>query len=175
MPIRLPPFDQNGHVYVVVESPRGSRAKFKYDANLDAFTLSRPLVDGLAYPFDWGFVPSTGAADGDPLDALILWDCSAYPGVVLPCRAVALLEAEQNSKRRTGQRERNDRILVVPEPAPRWAWLKDMGDLPDRMKKELEAFFLAVVALENKDLAFLGWRPAAKALELIRASAIERP
>jgi inorganic pyrophosphatase len=121
----LPPFDKTGRIHVVVESPRGSTAKFKYDADLDAFTLSRPLVDGLQFPWDWGFVPSTRADDGDPVDALVLWDCGSYPGVVLACRPVALLCIEQNSKRRAGQRERNDRLIVVPDPAPKWSWLKD--------------------------------------------------
>ena len=172
MPLaNLPSFDKSGHIHVVVESPRGSTAKFKYDADLDAVSLSRPLVDGVTYPHDWGFVPSTRAADGDPLDALVLWECSSYPGVVLACRAVAVLTVEQNSKQRPGQRERNDRLLVVPHAAEKWASLKDVDDLSSRKKQELEAFFTAVVALERKDLTFLGWQSASRALELVRTSA----
>jgi len=169
----LPAFGKNGHIHVVIETPRGSTAKLKYDADLDAFTLSRPLVDGVTYPYDWGFVPSTHAEDGDPLDALVLWDHASYPGVVLACRPVALLCVEQNSKRRVGQRERNDRLIVIPDPAPKWSWLSDARDLPTRMKDELETFFAAAVALERKDLTFLGWRPAADAIELVRASSTD--
>jgi len=67
----------------MVESPRGSSVKFKYDPDDDVMVLSRPLPAGLAYPYDWGFVPSTRAADGDPLDAVIVWDGTSYPGVVV--------------------------------------------------------------------------------------------
>ena len=85
---RLPPYDLQGAVRVVVESPRGSTVKLKYDAALAVMSVSRPLPLGLAYPYDWGFVPGTRASDGDPVDALIYWDVPSYPGVVVPCRAV---------------------------------------------------------------------------------------
>ena len=64
--INLPPFTEDGDVHVVVETPRGSRAKFAYDAKLETFILSKSLLTGLTYPHDWSFVPSTKADDGDP-------------------------------------------------------------------------------------------------------------
>jgi inorganic pyrophosphatase len=167
----LPMFDTNGSVHVVVESPRGATAKFKYDPALEAFTLSRPLVDGVTYPYDWGFIPSTKGPDGDPLDALILWGRASYPGVVIPCRLVGLLAAEQNSKTKAGTRERNDRLIAIPASAPRYAQITDVADLPRRLLEELEAFFLAAVALEGKDLRYLGWHGSTDAAALVKASA----
>jgi len=72
-------YSADGSLYVMVESPRGSSIKFKYDPAIDRITLSRPLPAGLSYPHDWGFVPSTRASDGDPLDALIAWEGTSYP------------------------------------------------------------------------------------------------
>ena len=63
--IKLPPFSEDGDVRVVIETPRGSRAKFSYDPEFQTFTLSKSLLAGLTYPHDWGFVPSTKAEDGD--------------------------------------------------------------------------------------------------------------
>jgi len=68
---------------VVVESPRGSSVKLKYDPAFGAITLSRPLPTGLTYPHDWGFVPGTKASDGDTVNALIFSDAATAPGVVV--------------------------------------------------------------------------------------------
>jgi inorganic pyrophosphatase len=68
----LPTYADEERVHAVVEAPKGSGVKFKYDEKLGAFTVTRALPLGLTYPFDWGFVPSTQAPDGDPLDVLIL-------------------------------------------------------------------------------------------------------
>ena len=82
--------------HVVVDSPRGSVVKLKYSPDLGAMSISRPLVLGVTYPCDWGFVPSTEGPDRDPIDAAIWWDVTTYPGVVIPCRAFAVLRVEQN-------------------------------------------------------------------------------
>ena len=65
---KLPVWARDGDVHVVVETPRGSAAKLEFDPELQVFTLSKSLILSLAYPYDWGFVPSTRGEDGDPLD-----------------------------------------------------------------------------------------------------------
>jgi inorganic pyrophosphatase len=85
---RLEPFDAHGDLRMIVETPRGSNIKLKYDSQLELFTVSRALPLGLAYPFDWGFGPGTRGEDGDPIDALALHDCASYPGILQPCRAL---------------------------------------------------------------------------------------
>src|SRR5262245_8951911 len=160
----LPTRDASGALHVVVETPAGSRVKLKYSRSLGTFVLSRPMTLGVAYPFDWGFVPGTHAADGHPVDAMILSDAPTYPGVVVCCRALAVLEVEQNAK--SGGRQRNDRIVVEPVASHR-----PTSTLTDRVRQELEAFFVAVTTLEGKDLRLLGWRGPAAADALLRDAA----
>ena len=62
---RLPTWADKEHVHAVVETP-GSPCKLEFDPRLKVFTLSKPLLAGLTYPYDWRFVPSTKAEDGDP-------------------------------------------------------------------------------------------------------------
>ena len=153
--------DEDGALRVVVESPAGSRVKLKYDPTLGAFTISRPLVLGVVYPFDWGFVPGTRGPDGDPIDVILVSDFSTYPGVVIPAHALAVIRVEQNAKS-GGGRQRNDRIVAEPAPARRRS-----GPLSERVRKELEHFFTATTVFEGKDLALLGWGSADEAEALV--------
>jgi inorganic pyrophosphatase len=166
--LTIPTFSEPGVFHVVVESPRGSALKLKYDPRWNAMTVSRPLILGLTFPFDWGFVPSTTGADGDPLDALVLWDISSYPGVVLPCWAIGVLQVEQNrTNHDPSVRIRNDRILAVPTSVRREAALVSLDSLPLRIREELEQFTIASTALEGKDVRIIGWGDAKTALKLI--------
>lgn len=162
---KLPTWADKQRIYAVVETPRGSRAKLAYEPQLGAFTLSKPLLAGLTYPYDWGFIPSTKAQDGDPLDILIIHDAATYPGVVLRCKPIGILEIKQSEN---GKQERNDRIFVVPDRSPFEGDLQDIRHLPDRAIEELERFFAATDALEKKTLAFKGWHGPSRAIATIK-------
>jgi inorganic pyrophosphatase len=114
--LKIPTWAEEQYIYAVVETPRGSTCKLDFDPALRAFTLAKPLMAGLTYPYDWGFIPSTKAEDGDPLDVLVIHDAKTYPGVVLRCRPVGILEVEQKSKGKA--KERNDRVFAVPDRSP---------------------------------------------------------
>jgi len=169
--VTIPTFADEDVFHVVVEAPRGSTLKLKYHVEWEVMSVSRPLPLGVMFPYDWGFVPSTEAADGDPLDALLLWDVASYPGVVVPCRAVGVLYVEQNRQRDDpSERIRNDRVMAMPVEARRERELDEVSDLPARVRQEIEQFTLAATALEGKDVRILGWGDAVAALRLVRES-----
>lgn len=163
--LKLPTWADGEYVFAVVETPRSSTCKLDFDPKLGVFTLAKPLMAGLSYPYDWGFIPSTKAQDGDPLDVLIVHDARTYPGVVLKCRPVGVLEVEQKSD---GKKERNDRLFAVPDRSPLETDLKDVRHLPSRARDELEEFFRTTNALEKKELKFLGWRGPNHAVKTIK-------
>ena len=99
----------------MVETPRGSRVKLNFDPKLQVFMLRKSLMVGLTYPYDWGFIPSTCAEDGDPLDILIIHEAPTYHGLVLRCKPIGILELMQ---RKNGKQERNDRVFALPEHSP---------------------------------------------------------
>jgi inorganic pyrophosphatase len=110
--LKLPVRNDHGDVHVVVETTRGSAAKLEYDPEMKVFTLSKELLLGLTYPYDWGFIPSTKGQDGDPIDALVLHDAATAPGLVLRCKIIGVLEVLQKEKGKKGIR--NDRLIAVP-------------------------------------------------------------
>jgi len=166
--VSLPARTEAG-VLVVVETPAGSRVKLKLEPELGQISLSRPLPLGLHYPFDWGFVPSTRAEDGDPLDAMIHGTGSGQPGTVVVCRLLGVLQLEQNRKQGSG-RQRNDRILAVPVRPAHGDDPVNVFALPDRLRAELEDFFVWSTRWENKDLRFLGWGGVDEAEALLAAA-----
>lgn len=163
--LNLSAFTEDGDVRVVIETPRGSRAKLAYDPELEAFTLSKSLLVGLTYPHDWGFVPSTKADDGDPIDIMVVHEAATFPGLVLTCRVIGILQIEQKSK---GNAERNDRLFAVPRKSHSEQGLRDVRDLSRPMQEELERFFIATDELEAKKLEIIGWKGPKVALKAIK-------
>jgi inorganic pyrophosphatase len=109
--LKLPARAGNGDVHAIVETPRGARAKLKFEPSLSGFVLSKALMLGLSYPYDWGFIPSTLADDGDPLDIMIIHEAATSPGLILRCDIIGALLMLQTKK---GKKERHDRLIAVP-------------------------------------------------------------
>src|SRR5262245_50191766 len=97
---------------VIVETPKGSRNKYAFDPKQKVFQLKKVLPVGMAFPYDFGFVPSTQGEDGDPVDVLVLMDEPAFPGCLLKCRPIGVIEGEQGQKK---DWERNDRIVAIEQ------------------------------------------------------------
>src|SRR4051812_22835109 len=106
---QLPPWDPDtGRLQVVVDTPKGSRNKYKYDPERGVWRLGKALPLGAAFPFDFGFIPSTKGEDGDPIDALVIMDEPAFPGCVVSARLIGVIEAAQTEN---GKTVRNDRFV----------------------------------------------------------------
>jgi inorganic pyrophosphatase len=161
------PAAAEGGFHVVVESPRGSQLKLKYEPDPGAIFGGRALPLGHTYPFDFGFVPGTRADDGDPVDALVYWDVPSHPGIVLVCRPLGVLELDQDDG---GKRVRNDRVVVIPLGHARGEDVRSVLDLQERVREELAHFFTSSVFFTGKDARALGWKGPEAARELVRRS-----
>jgi inorganic pyrophosphatase len=160
------PLKENA-IGVVIETPKGSRNKFKYDVNSRRLKLSKVLPEGMVFPFDFGFVPSTKGADGDPLDVLVLMDDPAFPGCLVECRLVGILEAEQTK----GQRKiRNDRLIAVANQSLRYSDIHHLRDLNRTLVKQIEAFFINYQKARKVKVSILSRQGAARALAVLSSS-----
>lgn len=158
-------------IQVVIETPRGSRNKYSFDPDQRVFALKKVLPEGMVFPYDFGFIPSTRGDDGDPIDVLILMDEAAFPGCVVHARLIGVIEGEQSEK---GNTERNDRLLAVAETSHTHSDLKSIKDLNSSLLRELEKFFENYHADDGqkfKVLACKGPAAAVKCLERGRRKA----
>jgi inorganic pyrophosphatase len=169
-PTRLNPFNdkRNGLVNAIVETPGGSRNKFKYDENLGLFALSGVLPEGMVFPHAFGFVPRTKAADGDPEDILILMDEPSFAGCVVPSRLLGVMEAEQTEK--DGKRERNDRLIAVAAQSYEYSEIQALDDLDKHVLKQIEQFFINYNKERGKKFRVLQMRGPKQALKLLKKS-----
>jgi inorganic pyrophosphatase len=162
---KLEPYDDDGALRVIVEAPRSSSLKIDFDPKLRLFTISRELPLGVAYPFDWGFIPGTRGDDGDPLDAMVLHHQASYPGVVLPCRILGMVEIEQREGK--SKPEINNRIIATPNWHQALSTLEEARDLPSSVRKQIEQFFVSSVAFTGNKLTVKGWGSSRKTKEFI--------
>ena len=169
---KLPSFDEKGAMIVVIETPRGSHNKYDYDPDFHCLELGKVLPEGMVFPYDFGFVPSTEAEDGDPLDVLALLDAPVTPGCVVRMRPVGVVEAEQKEKGKKWIR--NDRVLAVAVNARVHASVRKPQDLRPHMLREVQEFFVEYNKLEDRKFRCLRVRGPKSAIGLVQRSRIKR-
>jgi inorganic pyrophosphatase len=125
---------------VVVDTPKGSAIKFKYDSSHHTYKISHLLPPGTVFPFDFGSIPSTLAEDGDPLDVLILMEEGSFAGCLVQVRLVGVLEAEQTQE---GKTQRNDRLIGVAVASRVYETIHTLDGLPARRLTEIEHYFVS--------------------------------
>lgn len=143
-------------VEVVVEIPRGSRNKYEMDHETGTVRLDRVLYSSVHYPTDYGFIPGTRAADGDPLDVLIIVEEPTFPGCRVRVRPIGVLLMRD-------EKGIDEKILGVPVADPRFEGICDIGDLQKHWLVEIENFFDTYKLLEGKETVVEGWQDAREA------------
>jgi inorganic pyrophosphatase len=141
-------------VNAVIEIPNEGINKYEYDKELHVFRLDRNLYSPVHYPGDYGFIPSTLAEDGDPLDCLVLVDAPSFSGCVMEVRPIGVLEM-------LDQGLRDEKVLCVGKGNPRYDDVLNYSEIYPHILKEITHFFAIYKDLEGKRVEVRGWRDAA--------------
>jgi inorganic pyrophosphatase len=139
---------QTGAVRAIIETPKGSRNKFKYEPGENLFSLDRVLPAGSAFPLDFGFVPSTLAEDGDPLDILVFTDEPVSVGCLVLTRLIGVIEATQ--KERGQKLVRNDRLIGVSLQTLAFRHWKSLKSAGHEMVRAIEQFFISYHLVQGR-------------------------
>ena len=156
----IPAQPKQGVLNVLIEIAGGSKNKYEYDKDLQAFALDRVLSSSVKYPYDYGFIPNTLADDGDPLDGMVIMDEPTFPGCIIAARPVGFLEMIDGG-------DRDEKILCVPDKDPRYAHVKSLKDISPHRLEEIAEFFRSYKNLEKKVTNILGWQDVEQVAPLV--------
>jgi inorganic pyrophosphatase len=162
----IPTCADDGLVHVIVYTPQGSRNKYKYDEQFRCFKISRVLPIGMHFPHDFGSIPGTVGADGDPLDALVLVETPSFAGCLMKVHLIGVIEAEQTEKRQT---LRNDRLIAVAETPVNKPVIRHLNEMPKVALDELEQFFVNYNHVHGRTFNPIGRRGPQAARRLLKA------
>ena len=140
-------------INAVIEIPYEGSNKYEYDKENHVFRLDRNLYSPVHYPGDYGFIPSTLADDGDPLDVLVLVDAPSFPGCVMEVRPIGILEM-------LDQGLGDEKVLCVGKNNPRYKDVWNFSEIYPHMLREITHFFSIYKDLEGKRVEVKGWRDA---------------
>ena len=152
-------------IEVIVETPKGSQFKYKYDTIKERFEVNKALPVGLVFPYDFGYIPGTKGEDGDPLDVLIFSEFSFLQGTMIECRVIGSMKAEQTEGKET---IRNDRIFVTPDIKGFYPVYKSLKDIQKEKLKEIEKFFVYYNSMQDKVFKPLGILTAKQTMKIIQ-------
>ena len=147
----IPAQPEPGVINVLIEIPGGSKNKYEFDKDMNAFALDRVLFASVKYPYDYGFVPNTLADDGDPLDGMVMMDEPTFPGCVIAARPIGMLLMIDGG-------DRDEKILCVPAEDPRYNEVKSLKDIAPHRLEEIAEFFRTYKNLEKKVTEIQGWK-----------------
>jgi inorganic pyrophosphatase len=150
-------------VNMIVEIPKGRRNKFELDKETGLIKLDRYLYSSSVYPGDYGFIPQTLAADGDPLDILVMVNEPTFSGCLIEARVVGMFRMKDKGAD-------DFKVLGVPHADPLFAHVKKLDDVPPHFLREVEHFFGTYKQLEGAHTESLGWIGAEESTKEVRDS-----
>jgi inorganic pyrophosphatase len=151
-----PPSDVN----VIVEIPQGSTNKYEFDPKTGLIRLDRPLYSPMQYPGDYGFIPSTLADDGDPLDIIVMMREPSFSGCLISARPLGVLVMED-------EKGLDEKILAVPVSDPTYETYTQLSDVPPHLLRSMDHFFQIYKELEGKEVHSMGWQDRWQAEKII--------
>ncbi len=148
---------------VVIEIPKGSKAKYELDKQSGLLKLDRILYTSTHYPANYGFIPRTYADDLDPLDVLVLCSEVIRPLTLVQCYPIGVITMLDSGRN-------DEKIIAIPFNDPSYNSYKDISEIPKHIFDEMTHFFSVYKSLENKETVVDEVKGKAEAIEVIEAA-----
>jgi len=152
----------------IIETPKGSRTKYDYDPESGLFLLDKLVPEGMSFPLDFGFIPSTKAEDGDPLDILVLHDEVIPVGALVEVRLVGVIVGDQREN--GGPAVSNDRLIGISKASRLHERINDVQQLGEAFTDQLASFWINYNELLGRTFDCKGVRGPGEAATLVEAA-----
>jgi inorganic pyrophosphatase len=161
----IPPGDDPPCILnAVIEVISGSRDKYEYKHEWEAFILDRVIPSSVIFPVEYGFVPQTLSDDNDPLDIMVLSYEPLEVGCIVKVRVIGALIIED-------EKGDDPKILSVLVNDARFEGYNDINDVHIYKLKEIQEFYETYKRLEpHKWVKFKEWKNAEGANKLVNHS-----
>ena len=151
------------YINAIIEIPRGTSAKYEYDKDLSVFRLDRCLQSAMIYPGNYGFIPNTLAADGDPLDVVVFNQTPIQRGTLVECKVLGSLNMTDNGAK-------DYKILAVP--ISHYKTYESLNDIEDLFLDVTKNFFEHYKDLNETTVTVGKWHGKQRAQEIIKNDTI---
>ena len=146
----------------VIEVVSGSRDKYEYRSEWEAFVLDRMIPSSVVFPIEYGFVPQTWYDDNDPLDIMVMSYEPLEVGCIVRVRVIGVLMIEDENGS-------DPKILSVLVDDARFEGVHDIKDVHIHQLREIQEFFETYKHLEpHKWVKIKEWQPAVNAFEIVK-------
>jgi len=146
--------DVPNEINVIIEIPANSDpVKYEMDKETGAMFVDRFMSTAMHYPCNYGYVPHTLSADGDPVDVMVVTPYPLIPGSVIRCRPVGVLMM-------TDESGDDAKVLALPidKLSKSYRQLDSFRDLPQDLLDKIAHFFEHYKDLdEGKWVRVGGW------------------
>ncbi len=150
--------------YAVIETPAQTRHKYAFEPKYGIMLLKQTLAEGLAWPYDYGFVPQTLADDGDPTDILVINDSPTFSGCLLEVRILGAILLKKNgvvNNRLVACLKRQSGVTLNTDAFER------LRDVPKDTLDGIERFLVEYSAVEGNRIEFDGTCSRKSAFKMI--------
>jgi inorganic pyrophosphatase len=145
-------------IHVVVEIPRASRNRYRYNKDMGIIQLERMVY--ASCPGNYGFIPQTYSEIGEPMHVMVMMQEAIFPGRVIIALPLGIF-------RLTHELQEDQIILGVPANDPELSECREVADLPHHLLDEVESYYRLNAQIENTQLEGWGWNGATTAKETI--------
>lgn len=154
-------------INVIIEIPSHSDpVKYEVDKETGAMFVDRFMSAAMFYPCNYGYMPHSLSADGDPVDVLVVTPTPLISGSVIVCRPVGMLQM-------TDESGADAKVIAVPirKLCNLYDHVETADDLPASLLAAISHFFQHYKDLEsNKWVKIDGWASIEEAKAEILAS-----